>query len=68
MDQITYTKNVLIDEIGDIVKNHPFLSIGLMTSAIEFLGATIEKPREKFDVPNRSKIRFTFALRNSIPL
>src|SRR4030042_2626496 len=38
-----FIKEVLIDEIGDIIKKHPYLSFTLISSGIEFLGICLDK-------------------------
>lgn len=38
-----FVKEVLIDEIGEIIKKHPYLSFTLITSGIEFLGICVDK-------------------------
>ncbi len=38
-----FIKEVLIDEIGEIIKKHPYLSFTLISSGIEFLGICVDK-------------------------
>ena len=66
MTQKEYIKGVLIDEIGDVVKNHAFLSFTLIASAIEFLGICIDSSNSFF-TSNSSGDRFRNAIDKLFP-
>jgi len=73
MNEITEIKvrnfisHTLIDEIKDIQdKDHHYLSFGLIAQGIEFLGACIDE--YDLRIPNKSKERFTLAIKELFPL
>lgn len=43
MTIIEFIKTVLINEIGDIVDRHKYLSFGVVSQGIELLGACVAK-------------------------
>jgi len=42
MNQKEFINLVIVNQLGDIVKLHPYLSFGLIATGIEFLGACID--------------------------
>jgi len=62
-----FIQEVLIGEIGDIVKGHPYLSFGVVSQGIELLGACLDE--NEFDCKKRgvSGDRFNFVLRELFP-
>lgn len=66
MNQKEYIQNVLIDEIGDIVSRHAFLSFGLITSGIELLGILIDE-KNNFFQKDKSGERFRAAIDKLFP-
>jgi len=65
MDVITqekYIRQVLIDEIGDVVNQHKWLSFILICSGIEFLGGCLDTNQRDLNTSGRSKKRFNTAI------
>jgi len=67
MTQTEFIKKVLIDEIGDILLNHKFLSFGLIATGIELLGTCIESPKNSFYIQGESGNRFRLAIDQLFP-
>lgn len=61
-----YIKEVLIDEIKDIVSSHPYLSFSLICSGIEFLGICLDDNSNWSD-EGKSKAHFTDAIEKLFP-
>ena len=64
MNLIEFIDQVLIDEIGEIQNDHKYLSFGLISQGIEFLGSLTDKEELNMNRPGQSKIRFNSALIN----
>lgn len=58
-----FIQNVLINETGEIHKNHAYISFAVMAIGIEFLGKCLNE-FEDWNEPNRSKADFEFAINN----
>lgn len=62
-----HIKDVLIAEIGDIAKNHPYLSFTLICSAIEFLGICLDSTSRWTD-QGKSSTHFKNAIDQLFPV
>lgn len=58
-----FIQQVLIEEIGEILKNHPFIAFSLMAIGIEFLGKCLNE-FENWDKSGRSKDDFELAVKS----
>lgn len=58
-----FIQNVLINEIGEIHKNHAYISFAIISIGIEFLGKCLNK-YEDWNEPRRSKADFELAINN----
>lgn len=67
MNQRDYINKVLIDGIGEVTKNQKWLSYGLITSGIEFLGICLDKKFDFFE-PGHSEDRFKDAIDKLFPI
>ena len=67
MTQKEFINHVLINEIGDVVNHHKWLSFILICSGIEFLGGCIDHESNNLHTPNRSKKRFENAIKKFFP-
>lgn len=67
LSQKNYISHVLIDEIGDVVNHHKWLSFILLCSGIEFLGGCIDTKQINLNATGRSKERFNTAIINLFP-
>lgn len=56
-----FIETVLIKEIGEIHKKHPYISFAIMTIGIEFLGKGINS-LDKWNISGRSKIDFELSI------
>ena len=45
MNQKEFIEVVILNQIGDVVKLHPYLSFPLIATAIELLGSCIDKSK-----------------------
>jgi hypothetical protein len=62
-----YINHVLINEIGDVVEHHKWLSFILICSGIEFLGGCIDTKEINLNAGGRSKERFNTAILSLFP-
>lgn len=60
-----FINKYLIDEIGKIKENHPYMAFVLMSSGIEFLGRYM---RNQLTKPNVGRYCFNYAIKNLEPL
>lgn len=67
MTQKEFINHVLINEIGDVVDHHKWLSFILICSGIEFLGGCIDHEINNLHASNRSRKRFESAIRKLFP-
>jgi len=68
MTQKEFINHVLINEIGDVVDHHKWLSFILICSGIEFLGGCIDKEVKKINTGGRSEKRFNDAIEKLFPI
>lgn len=68
MTVIEFIENILIEEIYDIQRNgnHHYLSFGLISQGIEFLGACLDE--EEFHKAGLSRNRFRKAIKDLFPI
>ena len=60
--------DVLIDEVSDIVDKHKYLSFGVISQGIEFLGACIDTEKEtEIHDRGQSRCRFNLAIEELFP-
>jgi|SRR6185437_1084492 len=62
MTQKEFINHVLINEIGDVVDHHKWLSFILVCSGIEFLGGCLDQEEKNLNAENRSAKRFNDAI------
>lgn len=66
MSKFLYPKefiaNVLINEIGDILQHHHFLSFILICSGIEFLGKCWDDKLKELDIGRKNNVYFENAI------
>lgn len=55
-----FINKVLIEEIGDIVKCHPYLAALLIGCGIEFLGKCLDDSQESFDYKDEKACKALF--------
>jgi hypothetical protein len=67
MTQKEFINHVLIDEIGDVVDHHKWLSFILLCSGIEFLGGCLDHEEKNLNAENRSAKRFNDAILKLFP-
>lgn len=68
MNQKEFIEVVILNQIGDVVKLHPYLSFPLIATAIELLGSCIDKSKRGFEAGGGSEKRFNDAIVNLFPL
>jgi hypothetical protein len=68
MNQKEFIEVVILNQIGDIVKLHPYLSFPLIATSIELLGGCIDKSKRGFNAGGGSEKRFNDAIVNLFPL
>src|SRR5687768_17140488 len=56
-----FIQSVLIDEIGSLINDHPYISFIMMGIGIEFLGKCLDTTLQDWNVSGRSKKDFNFA-------
>lgn len=59
-----FIQSALIDEVGDMVQNHPYMSFIIMGIGIEFLGKCIDTSLNDWNKQRRSKRDFEDAIKN----
>lgn len=57
MDQRDFINTVIVNQLGDIVKLHPYLSFGLIATGIELLGGCIDKHTVQKDGESGNRFR-----------
>jgi len=68
MTQKEFINHVLINEIGDVVDHHKWLSFILICSGIEFLGGCIDGEEKNLNAERRSSKRFNAAILKLFPI
>jgi len=68
MNQKEFIEVVILNQLGDIVKLHPYLSFPLMATSIELLGGCIDKSKRGFNAGGGSEKRFNDAIKYLFPL
>lgn len=61
-----FIQKVLIDELGSMIKTHPYMSFIIMSIGIEFLGKCINRGRVDWNLGGRPTVDFEKAI-NDIP-
>jgi len=67
MTQKEFINHVLINEIGDVVDHHKWLSFILVCSGIEFLGGCLDDEEKNLNAERRSAKRFNEAILKLFP-
>jgi len=67
MTQKEFINHVLINEIGDVVEHHKWLSFILICSGIEFLGGCLDQEEKALNAKKRSAKRFNNAILKLFP-
>jgi hypothetical protein len=67
MTQKEFIEVVVLNQIGDVVKLHPYLSFPLIATAIELLGGCIDKSKRGFNAGGGSEKRFNDAIVSLFP-
>lgn len=62
MDPKHFIKTVLIDELGQLIPTHPYISFVMMGIGIEFLGKCLDSAHSDWNVPGRSAANFKEAI------
>jgi len=62
MDPKHFIKTVLVDELGQLIPTHPYISFVMMGIGIEFLGKCLDSAHSDWNEPNRSAVNFKDAI------
>jgi hypothetical protein len=67
MKQREFIELVILNQLGDIVRMHPYLSFPLIAISIELLGGCIDKSKRGFNARGGSESRFNEAIKTLFP-